>query len=298
MKRLVEQFEQHWGVTADILNMTAPSVADDPRFRHWFTRYQRLSMPRGAATTMYSWVVNIDVRSVLPSIRVPTLVLHRADATHHRVAHGRYLAQQIKDAKLVELPGADTFPFHAGNYGVVLDEVQEFLTGVREAAVHDRILATVLFTDLVGSTRLAAQLGDQRWLDLKESHDRIMRDYIQRYRGREIDHSGDGFLATFVGPARAVTCAVEMRKALRSLGLQLRAGLHTGEVELRQGGIGGITVHIAARIMALAEHGGVFLSRTVKDLLLGCGIDFSLYGTQTLKGIPGSWELWQVDEAP
>ncbi len=280
------------------MSMTAPSVAADPRFRRWFTRYQRLSMPRGAATTMYNWVVNIDVRSVLPSIRVPTLILHRTDAQHHRVAHGRYLVQQIAGAKYVELPGGDTFPFHAGPFTEVLDEIQEFLTGVRESAVHDRILATVLFTDLVGSTELAAQLGDERWLDLKESHDRIMREYIQRYRGREIDHSGDGFLATFDGPARALTCAVEMRRAIRGLGVDLRAGLHTGEIELRQSGIGGITVHIAARIMAVAEQGGVFLSRTVQDLLLGCDIETARHGLEELKGVPGTWELWRAVDEP
>jgi len=296
MERLVGQFERHWGVTADILNITAPSVASDTRFRRWFTRYQRLSMPRGAATAMYHWVINIDVRSVLPSIRVPTLVVHRADAQHHRVEHGRFLSQHITGAKYVELSGGDTFPFHAGTHTMVLDEIQEFLTGVREAAVHDRILATVLVTDLVGSTELAAKLGDQRWLDLKESHDRIVREYLQRFRGREIDHSGDGFLATFDGPARAVTCAVEMRAAIRELGVDLRAGLHTGEIELRRAGIGGITVHIAARVMATAKNGGILVSRTAKDLLVGCGIEFSRYGVEKLKGVPGKWELWKADD--
>lgn len=294
VEKLVRNYAAHWGVTADILDLTAPSVAKDPAFRRWFTRYQRLAMPRGASATMYHWVVQIDLRSVLPSIRVPTLVVHRAEAKHHRVEHGRYLAEHIHDAKYVELPGADTFPYHAGDFAPILDEIQEFLTGMRESAIHDRILATVMFTDIVGSTRLAAELGDERWLNLREAHDRLIDDYLERFRGQKIEHSGDGVLATFDGPTRAVNCAVELAKAVRLLGVEIRAGLHTGEIELRVGGIGGIAVHIAARVMAAAEHGGVLVSRTVKDLVVGSGIQFNERGSQPLKGVPGEWELWEV----
>ncbi|MDH3639229.1 MAG: adenylate/guanylate cyclase domain-containing protein [Gammaproteobacteria bacterium] len=296
VEKLVNNYEAHWGVTADILDRTAPSVAKDPGFRSWFERYQRLAMPRGASATMYRWVTQVDVRSVLPSIRVPTLVINRADAAHHRVEYGRYLAEHISDAKYVELPGADTFPYHAGNFTPVLDEVQVFLTGMRESAVHDRILATVMFTDIVGSTPLAAKLGDAKWLNLREAHDRLVHDYLERYRGKQIEHNGDGVLATFDGPTRAVDCAVGLAGAVRSLGVEIRAGLHTGEIELRARGIGGIAVHIAARVMAKAVDGGVLVSRTVKDLAVGSGIRFTQYGTHQLKGIPGEWELWQVNE--
>ncbi len=294
VEKLVHNYEAHWGVTADILDLTAPSVARDPGFRAWFERYQRLSMPRGASATMYRWVTQVDVRSILPSIRVPTLVVHRAAAAHHRADYGRYLAAHISDAKYVELPGADTFPYHAGDFLPILDEVQVFLTGMRESAVHDRILATVMFTDMVGSTELAASLGDAQWLTLREAHNRLVDDYIERYRGKQIEHSGDGVLATFDGPTRAVTCAVGLARAVRSLGVEIRAGLHTGEIELRSDGIGGIAVHIAARVMAQAVDGGVIVSRTVKDLAVGSGIDFEPYATRALKGIPGEWELWRV----
>ncbi len=295
VEKLVTNYEVHWGVTAEILGRTAPSAAQDPAFRSWFERYQRLAMPRGASATMYRWVTQMDVRSVLPSIRVPTLVIHRAAAVHHRVQYGRYLAEHIAGAKYVELPGADTFPYHAGDFTPVLDEVQMFLTGMRETAVHDRILATVMFTDIVGSTRLAAELGDEKWLALRESHDRLVHDYLERFRGKEIEHTGDSVLATFDGPTRAVTCAIELARALRGLGVEIRAGLHTGEIELRADGIGGIAVHIAARVMAEAQRGGVLVSRTVKDLAVGSGIVFAEHGTQQLKGIPGTWELWRVE---
>ena len=295
-EKLLNNYEAHWGVTAEILDRTAPSAAKDPGFRNWFERYQRLSVPRGASATMYRWVTQVDVRSVLPSIRVPTLIIHRADAVHHRVEYGRYLAEHIKDAEYVELPGADTFPYHAGDFTVILDEVQVFLTGMREPAVHDRILATVMFTDIVGSTRLAAKLGDEKWLALRESHDRLVHDYLERFRGKVIEQTGDSVLATFDGPTRAVNCAAELARAVRSLGVEIRAGLHTGEIELRAGGIGGIAVHIAARVMAKAADGGVLVSRTVKDLAVGSGIPFTEYGTHQLKGIPGAWELWRVDQ--
>jgi class 3 adenylate cyclase len=255
-------------------------------------------MPRGAATTMYRWVTELDVRSVLPSIRVPTLVLQRAGALHHRAAFGRYLAEHIPGAKYVELPGADTLPFSAGDFGPLLDEVEEFLTGARTVPVLNRQLATVMLTDIVGSTRLAAERGDAAWVELVQQHDEVVREHLDTYRGREVDYTGDGFLATFDGPARAVTCAARLVEALHTHGIRIRAGLHTGEVELADGRLRGLAVHIAARVMAVAERGGILVSGTVRDLVVGSGIEFAERGAYELKGVPGSWVLSEVISAP
>ncbi|MGB3561902.1 MAG: adenylate/guanylate cyclase domain-containing protein [Thermoanaerobaculia bacterium] len=298
VEKLNRLYEQYWGVSADMLQLTAPSVADDPRFRKWFVRYQRLSMPRGAASTMYRWVTQVDVRKVLPSIRVPSLIVHRTENRHHRIGFGRFLAEQIAEARYVELPGSDSYPFHAGEFGLVLDEIQEFLTGVREAPAPDRILATVLFTDIVASTERAAEMGDERWLDLRQAHHRLVRDYLERFRGREIETAGDGFLATFDGPTRAVTCAAAIGEAVRSLGVELRVGLHTGEVELRGDEIGGMAVNIAARVTAAADEGGVLVTQTVKDLIVGSGIELTARGSHELKGVPGEWPLFEVTSVP
>ncbi|MGH3136749.1 MAG: alpha/beta fold hydrolase [Gaiellaceae bacterium] len=296
--KLVERYEQHWGVTAEILDMTAPTAASDARFREWFTRYQRLSMSPGAAAAMYRWVTQVDVRAVLPSIRVPTLVLQRSAARHHRAPFGRYLADQIPGARYVELPGIDTLPFHAGDFQPLLDEVEEFLTGTRARPVVDRQLATILFTDIVGSTRLAAQHGDAAWRDLVGYHDEIVRTQLAAYRGREVSQTGDGFLAVFDGPARGVTCATHINEALRELGIGIRAGLHTGEVELANGGVRGLAVHIAARVMAVADSGGILVSQTVRDLVFGSGIELDDRGEHELRGVPGRWRLYAVAAPP
>jgi class 3 adenylate cyclase len=297
-EKLVERYEQHWGVTSEIVDLTAPSLAHDGQFRAWLTRYQRLGMSRGAAAAMYRWVTHLDVRAVLSSIRVPTLVVQRRDGLHHRAAFGRYLAEQIPEARYVELAGRDTYPFHAGDWARVLDEVEEFLTGVRAQPVLDRQLATILFTDIVDSTRLAAERGDSAWRALLSAHDDVVRRQLQAYRGREIETTGDGFLATFDGPARAVTCAARVVEGLAELGLTVRAGLHTGEIELADGGIRGLAVHLAARVMAVAERGGIVVSGTVKDLVVGSGIEFRELGRRELKGLPGSWDLHQVVATP
>jgi class 3 adenylate cyclase len=297
-EKLVDRYEQHYGVTSEILAFTAPTMSHDPRMARWFTRYQRLGMPRGAATTMYRWVTELDVRSVLPSIRVPTLVLQRAGALHHRAAFGRYLAEHIPGAKYVELPGADTLPFSAGNFGPLLDEVEEFLTGAKALPVLNRQLATVMLTDIVGSTRLAAERGDAAWVELIRHHDDVVREHLDTYRGREVDHTGDGFLATFDGPARAVTCAARLAEALDKRAITIRAGIHTGEVELAEGKLRGLAVHIAARVMATAERGGILVSGTVRDLVVGSGIEFAERGAYELKGVPGSWVLSEVLSAP
>jgi class 3 adenylate cyclase len=297
-EKLLERWEQNWGVTSEILDLTAPSSANDARFRSWWLRYSRLTMPRHASATMYRWVTEIDIRSILPSIRVPTLVLHRAGNRHHRVAFGRYLADHIPEAKYVELPGADSFPFHTGDYTPLLDEVEEFLTGTRSSPLLDRRLATMLFTDVVGSTELVAERGDSAWARLAKSHDDIVRAHLNTYRGHEVSYAGDGFLAIFDGPARAVTCATRLVEALSELGVTIRVGLHTGEIELVHDVVRGLAVHIAARVMSAAENGGILVSATVKDLVIGSGIAFADRGTHRLKGVPGDWQLFEAVTTP
>lgn len=296
--KLVDRYEQNWGVTAEILGLTAPSMADDARFRRWYTRYQRLAMPRGAAAATYNWVTHVDVRSVLPTIRVPTLVLHRTGTRHHRPEFSHYLAEHIPGAKLVSIAGADSYPLNAGELDPLLDEIEQFLTGSRAEPARDRMLATILFTDIVDSTRLAAAQGDAAWTELLRRHDEIVREHLARYRGREVNYTGDGFLATFDGPARAITCAARMSEALAELGIQVRAGLHTGEVELVGTQVSGLAVHIGARVMAAAGPGTIMVSSTVKQLVIGSEIEFADRGTHELKGIPGSWTLFEAVVVP
>lgn len=284
---------QH-GTTGDMLELTAPSVAADPRFRNWWTRYQRLSVPLGLVWRTFDWFADLDVRSALPLIHAPTLVVARREARFHRLAFSEYLATEIEGARLRVVDGADTLPFHAGDFGPILDGVAEFLTGRSEPGPTDRVLSTVMFTDIVGSTSRAASLGDQRWLDLLAEHDRIVRAELVRFRGREIKMTGDGCLATFDGPARAVACAIAIRGDLEPLGIRMRAGIHTGEIEMRDGEIGGIAVHIASRVMDQAERGGILVSGTVKDLMVGSGIEFKPRELVTLKGVPGEWRLFEV----
>jgi class 3 adenylate cyclase len=236
-----------------------------------------------------------DVRDILGVVNVPTLVVHRSEDKSIVVEHGRYLAEHIRGSKLVELPGADDF-FWTGNADSLIDEVQEFLTGARRAPDEDRVLATILFMDIVGSTERAAVLGDKRWRDLLDSHDRIVRRQLERFRGREIVTTGDGFLATFDGPGRAIQCACAIRDAVRPLEIAVRVGLHTGEIELRGANVAGISVHVAQRVSALAQPGEVLVSRTVTDLVAGSGIDFADRAEHELKGVPGTWKLFAVRE--
>lgn len=298
VEKLVSLYEQYWGQDPAMMALTAPSLAGDARAEEWFTRYQRLSMPPGAATQMYRWVTQIDVRSVLPAISAPTLVLHRTANQHYRLPFGEYLADHIHGARLVKLPGADCYPFHTREADDVLDEISLFLTGTPAEGPTARELSTVLFTDIVGSTDLAADLGDARWLDLRTAHDEVVRRHLAAFRGREVTTTGDGFLARFDGPARAVQCATQIRDSVRALGLEIRAGLHTGEIELLDGDIGGIAVHLAARILALAEPGEVLVSRTLTDLVVGSGITFEDRGLHELKGIPGARQLCRVVRVP
>ena len=289
-ERWYNLLEQGWGGVVDIGTM-APNA--DPHFREWWARYLRMSASPGAALALGRMNAEVDIREVLPSIRVPTLILHRTGDLDMDVGGARYMASRIAGAKYIELPGDDHIPF-VGDQEVILDEIEEFLTGARQHAELDRVLATVLFTDMVGSTERSAALGDKRWSDLLEAHNRVMREKLDRFRGREVDTAGDGFFATFDGPARAVRCACAMRNELARLGIEIRAGLHTGECELVGDKVRGISVHIGSRVASLARPGEVLVSSTVKDLVAGSGLEFEDRGLHTLRGIPGEWRLFGV----
>ena len=239
---------------------------------------------------------DIDTRAVLPAIRVPALCIYRSEDPDVRVEEGRYIAGLIPGARFVELPGADHLMW-TGDAAAMLDEIEGFLTGVRRGPEPDRVLATVLFTDIVGSTERAASLGDKAWSALVSRHHAAIRRELERFRGREVDTAGDGFLATFDGPARAVRCAVAARDAVAELGLEIRAGVHTGEVELAGAGIRGLAVHVGARIAGLAQAGEVLVSRTVRDLVSGSGIVFQDRGEHALKGVPEPWQVFAVESA-
>jgi class 3 adenylate cyclase len=288
----LDRLTENWGKTVR-QDQFAPGSTVDRAYLEWSAAYNRLGASPGAAVALLRMNHEIDMRNVLPSIRVPTLVVHRTDDGIAAVEAGRYMAERIPGAKYVELPGRD-HSIWAGDSDVVLDEIEEFLTGVRPVAEADRVLATVLFTDIVGSTRHLAELGDRRWTSLLDEHFRLARREIARHRGREIKTTGDGLLATFDGPARAVRCAIAVRNGVRQHGIQIRAGLHTGEVDLLDRDLGGIAVHLGARVMAEAETGEVLVSSTVKDLVAGSGIEFNDRGARTLKGVPGEWRLFRV----
>jgi len=285
-----ERIRAGWGHGA-LLDILAPGEAGDVLLRKSYSEYESLSASPGMAVAMIRMLYESDVRHVLSAVRVPTLIIHHADSARIPPALSRYLVEHITDARSVELPGSTNLIW-AGDQEAVLGEVQEFLTGVRPHAESDRVLATVLFTDIVGSTARAAELGDARWRHVLESHHQLVRAELERHRGREIDTIGDGFLATFDGPARAIRCASAIRDSVRSIGLEVRAGLHTGEVELMDGDVGGIAVHIGARVAALAGPGEVLVSSTVKDLVVGSGIEFDDRETYQLKGVPDAWHLF------
>lgn len=292
-RAFIDQVEQRWGEAVGI-EVRAPTMAQDPQFRQWWGRYQRMSASPAAGSTLAQMNAQIDIRGVLPAIRVPTLILHSVNDLTIDVGCGRYIAQNIPGAKLVELSGLDHVPY-LSDADIIADEIEEFLTGVRRGPEPDRILATVLFTDIVGATEKAASLGDRRWHDLLDNHNTVVRRELAGFRGREIDTAGDGFLAAFDGPARAVRCACAISEKVRSLGIEVRAGLHTGECEVMDDKLGGIAVHIGARIAQLANAGDVLVSSTVKDLVAGSGLSFKDRGTQALKGVPGDWSLFAVE---
>lgn len=289
-KRYIEQIIESWGQGL-AATVAAPDLARSKSFIATRARLERLAMSPGEFAVLYPSRYEIDVRGLLPAIRVPTLVLHRQDNPYIRVGNGRFLADQIAGATWLALPGRDHL-FHAGDTEAMLGAVQEFLTGTREVPDFGRVLATVLFTDIVGATELADRLGDKAWRELQSSHHALVRQELQRFRGREIDTAGDGFFATFDGPARAVRCALAIRDRLRELDIGIRCGLHTGECELAGEKVGGIAVHIGARVMAAANPGEVLASRTVKDLVAGSGLQFESRGAHRLKGVSGEWELF------
>jgi class 3 adenylate cyclase len=287
------QLERDWSGDMDIPSL-APSAIGDPALLGRIATFFRRSASPGAAVALNRMNTDMDTRAVLPSIAAPTLVLCTTGDQHVNVEEARWIAGQIPNARFVELPGSDHLPW-VGDTDPLLDEVEAFLTGVRRGPDRNRWLATVLFTDIVGSTATASALGDRRWQELIEQHHRAVRLALDRFGGREIDTAGDGFFATFDGPARAVRCARAIVDAVRELGLDVRAGLHTGEVELVDGKVGGIAVHIGARVASQAGPGEVLVSSTVKDLVVGSGLRFRDRGTTELKGVPGEWRLYAVD---
>ena len=290
---VLDAIHDEWG-KGTMLPVIAPSMASDASFIEWWARFERLSASPGAAAALFQMTAEMDIRDILKNIQVPTLIIHRAQHPVVPIESAEYLAEHIPGARLVVLPGTDALPYTPTGGDDVLDEVEEFLTGVRGDAPSDRVLATVLFTDIVDSTRRASELGDRAWRELLDRHDTTVRRQLDRYRGNEVKTVGDGFLATFDGPARAIQCALAVRDNLQPLGLDTRAGLHTGEVERRGEDVGGIAVHIGARVVALAHPGEVLASSTVKDLVVGSGIEFEARGSHLLKGVPDEWRVFSV----
>jgi class 3 adenylate cyclase len=283
-----------WG-TAGILSRWAPSLADDAGFARWFARCERLSETPQDASWRTRASTEIDLRHLLEAIRVPTLVVVRSGWRGRE--QGRYVADHIDSARYVELAGEDQF-FFAGDTSPLLDAIEEFVTGRLPRQDVDRVLATVMFTDVVGSTDQAAGMGDRRWSELLATHHGLTRAELEHFRGREIQTTGDGFLATFDGPGRAVRCGCAIRDAVGAIGIKVRVGLHTGEIELHGDEIGGIAVHIAQRVQALAQPDEVLVSRTVADLVGGSSIAFADRGTHSLKGVPNQWQLFAVEDSP
>jgi class 3 adenylate cyclase len=281
--------------TGKNLELQGPSVAADERFVEWWARFERLVASPSAYEELGRILTEVDVRDVLSAIHVPTLVIHRKDDAIVLERQARYVADQIAGATYVELPGEDHVPF-VGDADAILDEVERFVTGRRPIREIDAVLATVLFTDIVDSTRRQAALGDAGWKDLVERHHGIVRERLQEYRGEEQDTAGDGFFVRFDGPARAIRCAQSIVESMSPLGIEVRAGVHTGECEIVDGKCGGLTVSIGARVMAHAGPSEVLVSQTVKDLIAGSGLDLEAAGEHELKGVPDRWRLYRVTQ--
>ena len=282
-----------WG-TGEYEHLINPDMPWNEEVRSAWARVERLAASPRTVALMWPLVSEVDIRAVLPTIRVPTLVVHHADDPIVVPAKGKYIAENVSGAKYVELPGRNMYQFVEPGWRASFQEIAEFLTGQQVDVADDRILATVLFTDIVDSTRRAAEMGDRDWHALLDAHDAIVRVQLNRFRGREVNTSGDSFLAMFDGPQRAIRCAMSIRDAVQSLGIEVRAGLHTGECEVRGDDIGGIGVHIGARVSALAGANDVLVSSTLRDLVIGSGIEFDDRGTHELKGVPGEWRLFAV----
>jgi class 3 adenylate cyclase len=289
----LDRMEKNWG-TGDSLRLFAPSVASDETFKLAWARFERLSASPSAVIALMRMNSEIDVRPILPSIRVPTFIIHRQGDVRVNVEAGRFMARQIPNAKYLELPGSDHMLW-TGETERILDEVEEFLTGSRSAVESDRVLATVLFTDIVNSTKRAETIGDRAWHDVLDRHNALVRREISRHRGHEVRTMGDGFLATFDGPARSIRCALAINEGVEALGLQVRAGLHTGEVEMANGDLSGIAVHIASRVATMAKPGQVLVSNTVRDLVAGSNIRFHDEGSHPLKGLTESVRLFAAE---
>jgi pimeloyl-ACP methyl ester carboxylesterase/class 3 adenylate cyclase len=293
IQRWLQFIERHWGSGLSA-RMLAPSLADDEQFVSSWARFERFAVSPGGARVLLQIVMDSDVSEILPSIRVPTLILHRRDDSMTHVEGARYIARRIPGAKYVELPGSDHFGW-VGDVEPMLGEVEEFVTGARHTPEPDRVLATVLFTDIVDSTAQANKMEDARWRALLEQYYGRVRRELDRFNGKEISTAGDGFLASFDGPARGIRCACAIRDAVATLGIKIRAGLHTGECEAIGADLGGIAVHIGARVAALAAAGEVLVSSTVKDLVAGSGLRFADRGLHSLKGLPNQWRLYVVE---
>jgi pimeloyl-ACP methyl ester carboxylesterase len=294
-REVFDAIEHDWGGPG-IVRIFAPTALENEEGRREVAAYLRLAASPGAAAAVMRMNREIDVRHILPAVRVPTLIIHRTGDSLTPIGQARYMAEHVPGARLVELPGTDHVAW-VGDADAILDEIEEFLTGVRHGPEPDRVLATVLFTDIVGATERAASLGDRGWRQLLEQHHAVVRRELARFRGREIDTAGDGFLATFDGPARGVRCAQAVADSVRGLALQVRAGLHTGECEVMGEKLGGLAVHIGARVAAQAGPGEVLVSSTVKDLVAGSGLRFADRGAHQLKGVPGEWRLFAVESA-
>ena len=293
LEGLFQYIDSAWG-SGESLPMFAPTMKDDLALKEWWGKFERLGASPGAAKTIMRMNSQIDITDILPSVKVPTLIIHRRDDVTVNVEGGRLLAERIPNAKYVELSGVDHLPMVGENPNRILDEMAQFLTGELRPIETERILATVLFTDIVDSTKRAAELGDRQWRDLLERHHSLVRGELNRFRGQEIDTAGDGFFATFDGPARGIRCACAIQEAVAKIGLTIRAGLHTGECEMMDDKVGGIAVHIGARVMGKAGPGEVLVSSTVKDLVAGSGLRFQDCGLHELKGVPGEWHIFAV----
>lgn len=289
----IRQTEQTWGDPDAIPDYVLGARTHDQAFRDWVARYFRLSASPSSAAQLLRMNTEMDTRAILPSIHVPTLCIYRTDDVDVKLEEGRWIASQIPNAKLVELPG-NAHLFWADDPTPLVDEIEEFVTGHRETAQPERVLSTVVFTDVVGSTDRAASMGDRQWRSLLERHNQVIREELKRWRGRERGTAGDGFIATFDGPARGVRAAQAICKTVRGLGIEVRAGVHTGEVELVGDDVAGLAVHIGARIASLAGPGEVLVSRTVKDLVVGSDLTFRDHGAHRLKGVPDVWEIYEA----
>jgi class 3 adenylate cyclase len=294
---VMEQAVDYYGrPDAPLIDRMVPSRAADQAFREWQARLIRASGGPAIARALQRTNYEIDVRGVLSAVSTPTLIMHRPNSLLFDVGNGRYLAEHIKGSQFVEVPGTDQFPW-TSEADAVVAETQDFLTGTRPVPDRDRVLCTVLFTDIVDSTRIAASVGDRSWREMLKAHFALVRRELEQHRGREVDTTGDGFLAIFDGPARAIRCSLAIISDSRAIGLEVRAGVHTGECELLEGGVAGIAVHIAARVAAKAGAGEILASSTVKDLVAGSGIRFADRGMHTLKGVPDEWHLFAVEGA-